>query len=137
MQFNFGGDAVEKKNITIILLAIVLFFLASCTSNKEIAVGRYYLGNDDEVYIEIIDNTTVAFRNADFTEVAETLLLDFGLELNIENGISVGYEANEKYDTIFVDIYGSEAGEFRPTVIIYYSHREKTLTLSDNIYIKR
>ena len=128
---------MRKKIIPKILMAIVLFLLASCSSSKEIAVGRYYLGNDDEVYIEIVDDTTVAFNNADFTEVAETFLLDFGLELNIENGISFGYEANEKCDKIFVDIYGSEAGEFRPAIIIYYSHREKTLTLSDNVYIKR
>ena len=125
------------KKTLLFFMVLILFLSASCSLSKEIASGRYYLGNDNEIYIEIIDNTKIAFNNADFTAIEETFLLDFGLDLNIENGVSFSYEANDAYDRIFVDIYDSDAGDFRPAIIIYYSDKDKTLTLSDIIYTKR
>jgi len=127
------------KNISIALAVLLLLLLTACNLKKEIAVGKYYLGSDNEVYIEIIDDMKIAFYNVDFSGIEATFLSDFDAVIDIAESLSSEYTTNDKYDRIYVEILGDDTddGGLRPAIHFGYSDKDKTLTLDGKVYTRK
>ena len=125
---------------TLVFLAVLVLLVTGCNSKKEITVGKYYLGNDNDVYIEIIDNERIAFHNVDFSVIEATWLSEFEVEVDIAEIIESEYSTNDNFDRIYVLVKedgDAESDGFRAAIHMGYSSKDKTITLSDIIYTKR
>ena len=127
------------KKTSIVLAVLLVLLLTTCTQKKEIAVGKYYLGSNDKVFIEIIDNTKIVFSNVDFSGIEATFLSDFGVVIDIAKHLSSEYTTNNNFDRIYVELIFDDTGEdgFRPAIHFGYADKDKTLTLDGKIYTKR
>ena len=125
-----------KKVFLCVVGIILLFALTGCTP-KSVTVGKYYLDNSNDAYIEIINETEIAFVNVEFPEVAAGLFDIFG-EVNITERLASTYEFANKSDLyIFVKILDMELdGEPYPMALrLNYSKKDRAISTTDQVFV--
>ena len=128
---------INVKKISLSIISIILLFaFTSCKVKNDVEIGKYYLENTNETYIEIVSETEIAFVNVEFPEVEAGLLEVFG-ELNVAEMLDSTYDFIVKSSHIYVEILGMELdGEPYPMALrLSYSKKDKVLSISDQIFI--
>jgi sorbitol-specific phosphotransferase system component IIC len=123
------------KKVFLSVVAIILLFTFTGCTPKSVTVGKYYLENSNDAYIEIISETEIAFVNAEFPEVEAGLFDVFG-EMNVAERLASTYDFT-KNSNLYVEIFGIELdGEPYPMALgLDYSKKDKALSTTDQIFI--
>ncbi len=126
-----------KKIVVISLLMIFSVFFTGCSecsryTEVTINVGNYYLEDSQEEYIEIIDQSSLAFHNIDFSDLksfleANKIEVDI-TELNTEMNCIHDYYFVEDWDSLMVNT------SYQISLMIEYNYLNQ-LILQEKIYI--
>ena len=125
------------KKVFLSVVAIILLFTFTGCMPKSVTVGKYYLENSNDAYLEIISETGIAFVNIEFPEVEAGLFDVFG-EMNVAERLASTYDFT-KNSNLYVEILGMELdGEPYPMALrLDYSKKDKALSTTDQIFIRK
>jgi len=133
---------IKKKIIATILamslMVMTIIALAGCFSSDTPALGRYYLGDSNKIFIEILEDYKITFNNVDFTQIEYELLQNLGVDINLAEKLENTFNVNEAGTRIFVDVMGIYIDGFGLSFHFDYSARDRTLTFGDGqVFIRR
>ena len=125
-----------KKVIPILILfSLLLTILIGCTPQERIPLGRYFLGDNDEIYIEILADYGITFHNVDFSEVEANLYDIIGDWHDVAANIGSKFDIAYARDRIFVNVYGIYA--LGNPLALHLDYENGTLTLGSQVFTKR
>ena len=125
-----------KRNCLIIFVVCVILLSSLVGCNKkdptEISIGKYYLSDNRECYIEISEENKISFVNVDFSPINDSLKQSYGVEINAAELLAdvCTYETNEDFDRLYVPLMGEVF------ITIIYSDTEGTLQLMSKTYYR-